>query len=210
MIVGDPSRFAIESGIITAFERRLFLAYGIFVVHIGGRCYGDRDAEETPLLSNAVREIESHLAWRGCHTAPFASEPDAGRIADASLDAYRDPIWAADQEREWFFGLTQEEFRDLTRTNRCEWGDFDDIIFSDVSVILQFDVGNRIRLIGFRAIEEDWHHDPATLADVWLDAEEYYRILKEWLDGFEVEWAAAPKISKAKDGAEGFVRDPSA
>jgi hypothetical protein len=37
-----------------------------------------------------------------------------------------------------------------------------------------------------------------------------YRILKEWLDRVEAEWAAAPKISKANDGAKSFITDLSA
>jgi hypothetical protein len=210
MIVGNPNLFAIESEIVVAFERRLFLAYGSFVVHIGGRLYGDKDPKETPLLSNALREVEFHLAERGCHRAPFASEPDAGRIANAFQDCHRNPIWASDEEKEWFCGFTQAEFLDLTRTHHCEWGDFDHIILSDVSVILQFDVGDRVRLIAFRAIEEDWHHDPATLANVWLDADEFYHILREWRDAFEAEWAAAPKITKAEDGANSFIKEQRA
>jgi hypothetical protein len=118
---------------------------------------------------------------------------------------YREPVWTPDQEKEWFCGLTQEEFRGFIYSNDCHWGYFDETIFSDVSVILQFDVGNRVRLIGYRAIAGDWHHDPATLADVWLDADEYYRILKQWLERFEAEWAAAPKISKSEDGAKPLI-----
>ena len=35
MIVGDPSIFAIESGITKAYERPSFLALGFFVLHVG-------------------------------------------------------------------------------------------------------------------------------------------------------------------------------
>ena len=67
-------------------------------------------------------------------------------------------------------------------------------MFNDVSEVLQFDIGDRVRLITFKSIEADWHHDPATLADKWLEAGEFYRILKEWRERLEVEWRAAPMI----------------
>jgi len=34
-----------------------------------------------------------------------------------------------------------------------------------------------------------------TLADVWLSADEFYRILEEWRDTFEAEWVATPKAA---------------
>ena len=197
MIVGDPGSFAIESSITVALDRFAFVGLGSFVVHIGGRRYGDPDPEEGTLLSYAFEEIQSRLAWRGRHVAPFASEPDAGRIADAHQDAYRDPIWAPDQEKEWFCGLLQEKFRAVIYSSQCEWGDE---VFNDVSQVLHFDMGDRVRLIAFRSIEADWHHDPATLADVWLEAGEFYRILKEWRERLEVEWRAAPKIKVSENG----------
>jgi len=100
-----------------------------------------------PFMSYAFEEIQSRLAYRGRHMAPFASEPDAGRIADAVQDAYRDPIWAPDQEKEWFCGLSQEEFRALIYSSSCEWGDQ---VFNDVSEMLHFDMGDHVRLIAYR------------------------------------------------------------
>lgn len=197
MIIGDPCSFAIESSITVAFDRFAFVGLGSFVVHIGGHRYGDPDPEEGTLLSYAFEQIQSRLACRGRHTAPIASEPDAGRIADAHQDAYRDPIWAPDQEKEWFCGLSQEEFRALNYSCGYEWGDQ---VFNDVSQVLHFDMGDRVRLIAYRSIEDDWHHDPATLADVRLEADEFYRILKEWRDRLEAEWRAAPKIKVSEDG----------
>ncbi|MCX6924037.1 MAG: Imm42 family immunity protein [Verrucomicrobia bacterium] len=196
MTVGDPGSFAIESGITVAFDRFTLLALGYFVVHIGGLRYGEPDPEGM-LLSHAFDEIQSRLAWRGRHIEPFASEPDAGRIADAHQDAYRDRIWAPDQEKERFYGHSQEEFRTLIQSSHCEWGDE---VFNDVSQVQHFDMDDRVRLIAFRSIEADWHHDPATLADVWLDAGEFYRILREWRDRLEAEWRAAPKWKVSEEG----------
>ena len=206
MTVGDPSGFAIQSDIITAFERRLLLAHGCFGVHIGGQRYGDGDPEAAMLLADAFGEIGFRLSRRGCHTAPFASEPDAGRIAAAYQDAYRDPVWAPEREKERFFGLSQEEFRDLIESNRCVWGHFDEFVFNDMSEVLHFDVGGRVRLIAFKCTEPDWHHDPASLADVWLEAAAFYRILEAWRDAFEAEWSAAPKIKQSEDGVEPYVK----
>jgi hypothetical protein len=70
-----------------------------------------------------------------------------------------------------------------------------DEAFDDRSYVLQFDVGDRVRLIAFRPMEGSCLHDPATLRDVWLVANDFYRILQDWLDAFEAEWASMPKVS---------------
>jgi hypothetical protein len=198
MTVGDPCSFAIESGITIAFNRLAFLGLGFFVVHIGGRRYGVHEPEAA-LLSGAFEEVQSRIARQGRHTAPFASEPRGGRIADAYCDSWRDPIWTADEEKERFCGITQGEFRNLIYANKFDWFHDGDDAFDEWSV-LHFDVDDRVRLIAFRSIDNEFHHDPTTLTDVWLGAEEFYRVLKEWRDLFEAEWKAAPKTKVSSRG----------
>jgi hypothetical protein len=198
MIVGDPCTFAIESGMTLALSRFAFLGLGFFVLHLGGRRYGVH-APDAALLAGAFAEVQSRIARRGQHIAPFASEPRAGRIADAYCDAYRDPIWAASQEKEWFCGLRQEDFRDLIYASQFDWFHDGDNAFDEWSV-LHFDVEDRVRLIAFRSIANEFHHDPTTLTDVWLEAKEFYRVLEEWCDLLEAEWKAAPKIEVSEDG----------
>jgi hypothetical protein len=81
------------------------------------------------------------------------------------------------------------------RSSDCQWAPDGDEAFDDGSYVLQFDVDDRVRLIAFKHGErgEGWQCDSATLRDVWLAADEFYRILQQWHDAFYAEWVAAPK-----------------
>jgi len=137
--------------------------------------------------------VAERITQRGTHTAPFSNEPDAGKIADA----YRDATYAPDQENDEFFDLAQSEFSDCFYSNSLVWAPDGNEAFDDWSYVLHFDVKNHVRLIGFRSCKEGYHHDPATLSDVWLEADKFYQILKTWRDSFDVEWKATPKLFKA-------------
>jgi hypothetical protein len=189
MIVGNPPVFAIESGITEAYERLSFRSLGFFVIHIGGRSYGRR-APDSSMLACSFDEVESRIAERGGHTAPFSAEPDAGKIADAFLNAV-----FADEQEESYFGIPLPEFCELfyTASRDCKWAPDGDEAFNDGSYVLQFDVSERVRLIAFKC-KEGYRHDPDTLSDLWLPADDFYQTLQHWRDAFEAEWAAAKKV----------------
>jgi len=195
--VGDKSQFAIESGITRAYQRLSFLALGYFVIFVGGRRYGIH-APDATMLACSNDAVGRRIALRGQHTAQFASEANAGVIANA----YRDAIFAPDQEYEYFFGVPQPEFRDLIYSNHLVWGPDCDEAFDDGSYVLQFDVADRVRIIAFQANEEGYHHNPSTLSDVWLSSDEFYALLEDWRNAFHAAWKSAPKISEAEDAAE--------
>jgi hypothetical protein len=190
MIVGNPSIFAIESGITQAYDSRSIRALGYFVLHIGGRTYGVHKPDATT-LAPSFDEIQDRIACRGKYTAPFASELDAGQIANAFRNAT-----FSDDPHDRFFGIPLDEFRKLfyTATNDRMWAPDGDEAFDDGSYVLQFDVKDRVRLIAFKS-GESYLHDPTTLRDVWLAADDFYHILRQWHDAFEAEWLAAPKSS---------------
>ncbi len=190
MIVGNPSVFAIESSITRAYERLSFRALGFFVIHAGGRCYGRRSPEST-MLACSYDEVERRIALQGSHTVPFASEPDAGQIADALRNALY-----AEKGQQGHFGIPLAEFSDMIRSKRIVWAPDGDEAFDDGSYVLQFDVGDRVRLIGFKS-SEGYRHDPSTLSDIWLAANDFYSVLQNWHDAFEDEWASMPKVSDA-------------
>ncbi|MBP9903781.1 MAG: hypothetical protein KBH45_20195, partial [Verrucomicrobia bacterium] len=131
MLIGDPSEFAIESSISIAYEELGARALGSFVIHIGGRCYGVREPDAS-WMACSFGAVEDRIAKRGAHTAPFATEPDAGKIADA----YRDAIYATDQENEEFFGLPHSEFRDCFYSKPLVWAPDGDEAFDDWSYVL--------------------------------------------------------------------------
>lgn len=193
MIIGNPSVFAIESSISRAYERLSFRALGFFVIYVGGRCYG-RCSPDSTMLACSYDEVERRIAGRGSHTTPFATESEAGRIADA----FRNAVYAEKQE-ERYFDIPLADFIDMIHSKRTVWAPDGDEAFDDGSYVLQFDVGDRVRLIAFKSIENGCLHDPAARSDVWLAADDFYRILQDWRDAFEAEWASAPKISEADE-----------
>ena len=140
------------------------------------------------------------IANRGNHATPFASAPNAGDIVDAIGKA----IYAPDPGAEQFFGIPLQEFKGFVYSSDCllHWGC--DEAFDDGSSILHFDVGNRVRLIADKPPRNHSNllHDPETLRDVWLDADEFYGVLERWKNSFEAEWKAMSKIPKLEDGAE--------
>src|SRR5258708_3349625 len=104
MIVGEPSCVAIESGITRAFAELSLRGLGFFVLHVGGHRYGVHSPDAT-MLANSFDEVNRRLADRGRHTAPFATEPNAGRIADA----VRQALYADVLKEDRFLGISQPE-----------------------------------------------------------------------------------------------------
>src|SRR5580700_10908121 len=82
VIIGDPSVFAIESGITQAYDRLSQRALGFFVIPVGGRRFGVYKPDAT-MLGCSFDTVQRRIAERGTHTASFANETDGGRIADA-------------------------------------------------------------------------------------------------------------------------------
>ena len=191
MITGEKAIFAIESGILHAYESRHFKALGFFLIHVSGFCYGVNEPDAT-MMGCSHGEVIDRISRRGTHTAPFAEEAGAGKIADA----FRAAIYVEDQEREQFFGIPQPAFKRIIYDNKLRWAPDGDEAFDDSSYVLQFDVGDRVRLIAFRRgpDKNDYYHDPATLRDLRLSADDFYGVLERWRKGFEAEWTAMPKL----------------
>ena len=91
-------------------------------------------------------------------------------------------------------GIPSIEFNEFFNKSKtdCMWAPDGDEAFDDGSYVLQFDVKDRVRLIAFKS-DGKYSYDPSTLSDVWLAAENYYGVLKQWRDAFESEWISAPK-----------------
>ena len=52
--------------------------------------------------------------------------------------------------------------------------------------VLQFDVGDRVRLIAFNRPES--LVDPASVPEIWLSSDTFYNAIREWRDTFMAEW----------------------
>jgi hypothetical protein len=188
VIVGNPGVFAIESKIARAYERLSFRALGYFVIHLGGQVYGVQSPDAT-MLACSFDSVEKRIADRGRHTAPFASESNAGRIADA----IRSALYGDHEASELLLDVPLAQLSELTYSNNIVWAPDGDEAFDDGSCVLQFDVNNDVRLVAFKSIGESIFHDPKSLIDVWLPAEDFYGLLGRWRDLFYAEWELMQK-----------------
>jgi|SRR5579875_2377975 len=182
MITGASDTFAIESIISQAYEHPSFLALGYFVIRIKGITYGLVKPDAT-LLSCSFDEVKKRLTERGRHTAPFAHESDASDIAKAFwMSFYQD----APVSHVLGFPITifREPFE--RKVGNCIWAPDGDEAFDDGSFVLQFDIADSVRLIGFKS--ERGHSSALhSISDLRLPADDYYGTLEAWLDNFDRE-----------------------
>ena len=187
MIVGDPSRFALESEITHAYERLSLRALGYFLIHVGGRCYGVRSWDAT-MLSAAFDGVAKRIATQGSHNAPTISTADSEALAKAFSRA----IYVDHEKDELFFGMRDSDFTTSLYSNDLVWAPDGDEGFDDGGCVLQFDIGGEVRLIAFSRATNPIL-DPQSLREVWIPAEDFYAILQNWHDRFLEEWVSFPK-----------------
>jgi hypothetical protein len=188
VLIGDPLILAIESEIAFAYERRSFLALGFFVIHVLGQSYGRRSSDSS-MLACSHDQVKKRFAERGTHDVAFGTEPAAGKIADSFLTA----VYANEQQDD-YFGIPRAEFKNLVWSKGIVWAPDGDGAFDDGSYVLQFDVQDQVRVIAFES--EGCAHVPASLSDLWLPANDFYKTLEDWRVAFTAEWTSLPKESE--------------
>jgi hypothetical protein len=125
--------------------------------------------------------INDRLARRGRHVFEFA-DVDAALIADS----FHLAIYAPHDDPRYMMHVPRKRFAAATYESGIMWAPDGDEAFDDGSYVLQLDVGDQVRLIGFRSSHDDYLHDPSTLREVRLEADSFYRILescKQWMAG---------------------------
>jgi hypothetical protein len=185
MTIGDTSTFAIESEITRAFQKPSWRGLGFFVIHVAGHSYGIKSPGQS-MLACSFDEVGTRISGRGTYQAPFA-EAAAIDIANA----YTSAVYLDDHEDETYFGLSEAQFTKMLYSNSLVWAPDGDEAFDDASYVLQFDVGDRVRLIAFK--RPDSLVDPASVREVWLSSDTFYNALREWRNSFMAEWESLPK-----------------
>ncbi len=185
LLVGDPSRFALESLITRAFPGLGQMALGFFVIHVQGVCYGVREPDAT-CLACSFGGVRERISRRGKYDAPFSLQGSAA----ATADAVRLALYSSDHDHATFFGFSRHVFSVLL----CGllMAPDGDAAFDDSSFIIHFDTGELVRLIAFKS-PGSYRHTPSTLRELHLDADEFYGVLQSWADAFEAEWMNSPK-----------------
>ncbi|MBH0239763.1 Imm42 family immunity protein [Methylobrevis albus] len=187
MLVGDVSILAIESAITRAVPNRSQLALGYFVLHVGGKVYGVRALDAT-MLGCSFQEVENRLRRRGTHVLPALADVDAALVADAYLGAmYRNT------PRTGYCGLSRPAVIDAIHSSAVVWAPDGDEAFDDGSHVLQFDVGDRVRLVAF-VNTQTRDQMVETIREVWLDAVSFYSILLNWSNEFRNMYSIASKL----------------
>ena len=141
------------------------------------------------MLAISFDEVQRRVARRGSHTATLATEPDAEQIADSFLNAC-----CADEQKESFFGIAAEHFREVIYSNHLVWVPDGDEAFDDGSYVLQFDVADRVRLVAFKQ-DDNYVYDRGTLRGLWVGSDTFYEVLQQWSEAFEAEWKSLPKTT---------------
>jgi hypothetical protein len=185
MTVGDISLFAIESEITRAFEKLSWRGLGFFAIHVAGQRYGIK-APGQSMLACSFDGVVARINGCGTHQSPF-SEAAAIDIANA----YTSAVFLDDDGNKTYFGMNQAEFTKTIISKWLVWAPDGDEAFDDGSYVLQFDVGDRVRLIAFKRPEA--LVDPASVREVWLSSDTFYNALREWRDTFMAEWELLPK-----------------
>ena len=103
-------------------------------------------------------------------------------------------MYADCDERELFFGQPFRQFVNAIHTSGLVWAPDGDEAFDDSSYVLQYDVGDWVRLIAFSRAK-DPIYDPESLRSAWVTADEFYGILQIWYDKFSSEWNSRTKVS---------------
>jgi hypothetical protein len=140
------------------------------------------------MLACSLDEVARRIARRGHHLALFSEVGNAVEIAEAYIRAVYRESAPADQ----FLGLNLPEFTEAVRAGKFEWAPDGDEAFDDGSYVLQFDVGDHVRLIAFRQNEEDGDII-VDLGQAWLASSDFYDVLEQWRACFLSEWQALLK-----------------
>jgi hypothetical protein len=184
MKFGNPAVFAIESSITYAYDSVGQRALGFFVIYIKEQCYGVRSSDAS-LLACSLDAVRRRLDRRGLHCCSIGLDVSAIDFVHAICGAMYDQ----NRQREKFFGLSADEFRESVTFNELIWAPDGDEAFDDGSHVVHFDQGDKVRLIAFRNAVDQSVFD-RSVVEAWLNADDFYAILDQWQLAFEAEWLA--------------------
>jgi hypothetical protein len=172
VIVGDPAIFAIESGISRPVGTT---GLGFFLVHLAGRQYGVREDHAT-MLGSSFDEVVVRLQRRGMHRC--------SEVASLSAEDVGQRYWRGTYSADAVPAET--DLSDKLHLANVVWAPDGDEAFNDTSHILQLDLGQSVRLIGFRA-PEDLREKVRDVTEVIVSENEFYDTLADWLVRFTAD-----------------------
>lgn len=183
MIKGNPGFFAVESTIREVYVEKSLMALGSYIIHVAGKAYGV-SSPDASILACSFDAVNLRIRRRGQHVASFDCD-SAVDIMTKYLKTYYDDFDATviSEVRPY------DEFRMQIQSAGIILAPDGDAAFDDGSHILQFDIGDRIRIVAFKN-EAGLDGRLQSLTDVSMDAHIFYSTLEEWRQCFIEERAA--------------------
>ena len=187
MLVGDVTRFAIETEISEIYASEPRDAAGYFILHVSRRCFGVNRPDATGMRF-PLWYTQDRIRERGSHVLPGSEGLDAVFL----IDIYLEVLWETPRLLPRAAPSLSEQ--DLARRfDSCVM--LGDEAFDDGSYVFQIDVGDRARIIACMnaATEKD-----RCVSEIWMPSDEFYNILDEWQRRFEHELRTTPVGVKPK------------
>jgi len=180
--------FAIKSFISSAYINESIMAIGYFLIEIKGVTYGVKKDDATA-LGNSYGAVIHRLELEGKHIAP--TELIILPSLELAQTTYNSLYGRLDKQGSWEYDISCEKLADTIYGNNLIWAPDGDEAFDDGSFVFQFDIDDKtVRLIGYGTNDDYSVH---TVRDLIISSDEYYSTLKEWSDGFYMEWQSFEK-----------------
>lgn len=174
----DWQGFLIDAGIGCFVESASILALGYFNICIGETRYGKAELDATG-MGCSYDEVVRRWRERRRSVFPELGVLPARQMAEAYLTyQYLD----ADPDRT-YCGLVRHEFGNRLIESKVVWAPDGDEAFDDDSCVLQFDIGDQVRIVGFKGVDFEELDD--TISEIYLPAVEFYELLRLWIVDFE-------------------------
>jgi hypothetical protein len=169
----------------SAYNSPSIYGIGYFVIHIKDNIYGIKSKGATALACSYDAVID-RIKKRGTHICPeFITDLSALELSDLFEGVlYRDK---KEYKMPDNIGVLHNELSDIVYQNELLWVPDGDEAFDDGSRIIQFDIEQTVRLIGYKSLHKN-KIDIKTLTDLTMDAEQYYTTLENWSNNFYNEW----------------------
>jgi hypothetical protein len=182
IVTATTGEFTIESGVSEYFPGPGQMALGWFTIRIRGTVYGVKSPDAT-LLACSYDSVCERIRRRGSHDPVFSEAPSDLKLASSVYCSLYQNL----SRNSTVLGLPHNVFVEQVNKHEIIWAPDGDQAFDDSSFVLHFDVGNQVRLIGFR-VTESGEIDREQTSGIYMAQEEFYQVLVEWKNEFWSQW----------------------
>lgn len=180
MIIGTPSRFAVEFHILKAYAELHSRASGCFFYHVNGVRYGV-DEPDASWLANTFDEVERRILRRGF----FVGEIFEDWSADQVVLAIEKSLYEDIPEDTLFNGVALSKVSQLIYRNRLLLAPDGDEVFDDGSHLIQLESGTSVRIVAGKLLTREGKPVIRDVSEVVLSDVDFYGILEGFLLEFE-------------------------